>query len=132
MGQHYNDKLQIAVLADIHGNRLALEAVLEDIKKRGVEKIVDLGDSLYGPLDPVGTAQLLIENNIPSVKGNEDRLLLETHEDNPTLEFVLGNLRSEHLSWIESLPRTYEFHDFYLCHGSPEKDTKYLILKTKS
>lgn len=131
MVQHYKDENQIAVLSDIHGNRLALEAVLEDIKKQGVKRIVDLGDSLYGPLDPIGTAQLLIENNIPSVKGNEDRLLFETHEDNPTLEFVLGNLRSEHLSWIENLPRTYEFNEFYLCHGSPEKDTKYLIEEVK-
>jgi len=127
MLQQYKEENQIAVLSDIHGNRLALEAVLIDIKKRGVKKIVDVGDSLYGPLDPIGTVQLLIENNIPSVKGNEDRLLLETHEDNPILEFVLGNLKPEHLSWIESLQMTSIYQDFFLCHASPTKDDKYLI-----
>jgi hypothetical protein len=45
----------LAVLADIHGNRWALEAVLADIRGRGIRAMVNLGDSLYGPLDPAGT-----------------------------------------------------------------------------
>jgi predicted phosphodiesterase len=48
--------LTIAVIADIHGNRWALEAVLADIDRRYIGQIVNLGDSLLGPLDPVGTA----------------------------------------------------------------------------
>ncbi len=51
----------LAVIADIHGNRWALEAVLQDIDQRGIEQIVNLGDHLTGPLDPAGTADLLIE-----------------------------------------------------------------------
>ncbi len=117
----------IAILSDIHGNSLALKAVLQDIDNRGIKTILDLGDSLYGPLDPVGTVQLLIENKIPSIKGNEDRILLDVHEDNPTLEFVLGNLRSEHLSWIENLPMTNIYQEFFLCHASPSTDSVYLI-----
>ncbi len=40
----------IAVISDIHGNRWALEAVLEDINRRGIKRIANLGDCLYGPL----------------------------------------------------------------------------------
>ena len=35
-----------AVLSDIHGNRWALEAVIEDIENKGIKNIVNLGDSL--------------------------------------------------------------------------------------
>ena len=34
----------IAVISDIHGNLEALKSVLEDIKKRNIEKIICLGD----------------------------------------------------------------------------------------
>ena len=50
----------LVVIADIHGNRWALEAVLQDIDRRGIQQIVNLGDHLTGPLDPAGTADLLI------------------------------------------------------------------------
>ena len=49
----------LAVIADIHGNRWALEAVLQDIDRRGIQQIVNLGDHLTGPLDPAGTAEFL-------------------------------------------------------------------------
>lgn len=122
-------KHKIAVLSDIHGNSLALNAVLNDISQKGIEKVLNLGDSLYGPLDPLGTAQLLLENNITSVRGNEDRILLEVHEDNPILEFVQKNLTSEHLNWLENLSITDVYKDYFLCHASPDQDDNYLIEK---
>ncbi|MGE4297513.1 MAG: metallophosphoesterase [Desulfovibrionaceae bacterium] len=45
----------IALLADIHGNLPALDAVLADALAQGVTRCVNLGDALYGPLDPAGT-----------------------------------------------------------------------------
>ena len=56
--------MKIAFLSDIHGNSWALKAVLNDIKQRGITEIYDLGDSLYGPLDPKGTFHLLLDWNI--------------------------------------------------------------------
>ncbi|MHA1992261.1 MAG: metallophosphoesterase family protein [Candidatus Kariarchaeaceae archaeon] len=118
---------QIAVLADIHGNSLALEAVLNDIRERGIKTILDLGDSLYGPLDPSGTARLLIENKLSSIRGNQDNLILHPREKNPTLDFVLENLNSTQLNWLEKVPPTKIKNDFFLCHGSPTKSDEYLI-----
>ena len=46
--------MKIAIISDVHGNSHALKAVLEDIKHRKAEMIINLGDSLYGPLDPLG------------------------------------------------------------------------------
>jgi hypothetical protein len=55
--------LRIAITSDIHGNKLVLEAVLNDIRSRGIIKILNLSDSLYGPLDPSGTADLAKEGS---------------------------------------------------------------------
>ena len=121
----------IAVISDIHGNRWALEAVLDHIRRRGIQAMVNLGDSLYGPLDPAGTAQILMELDIPTVRGNEDRILHEEpgrHSDSPSLPFVRSRLLPEQMRWLQALPLTVVVHeDFFLCHGSPKKDTEYLL-----
>ena len=51
--------LKFAILSDIHGNRWALAAVLEDAKRRGITRFINLGDILYGPLKPLETYDLL-------------------------------------------------------------------------
>ena len=120
----------VAVLADIHGNRWALEAVLEDIRRRGISDMVNLGDCLYGPLDPAGTAGILLELGMPTVRGNEDRILLDDpgrHPDSPSLPFVQDRLRPDHIRWLRALPLTIVFQGiFLLCHGTPERDHAYL------
>lgn len=45
--------MRIALVSDIHGNLPALEAVIEDTRRRAVTRIVNLGDSLSGPLLPL-------------------------------------------------------------------------------
>lgn len=121
----------IAVLSDIHGNRWALEAVIDDIRRRGIRDLVNLGDCLYGPLDPAGTVRILIELDMPTVRGNEDRIILDEpaqHPDSPSLPFVQADLKPEHLHWLETLPcTTSAFEDFFLCHGTPEHDNEYLL-----
>jgi putative phosphoesterase len=123
--------MRIAVLSDIHGNRWALEAVLRSIKNRGIKKMVNLGDCLYGPLDPTGTARILMEMGIPTVCGNEDRLILNRKasiEFNPSLAYVKANIKREHLQWLKKLPRFMALDClFYLCHGTPERDDDYLL-----
>lgn len=44
----------VAVISDVHGNRWALEAVLHDVRERGIPRMVILGDCVFGPLDPPG------------------------------------------------------------------------------
>lgn len=44
--------MRLAVISDIHGNLAALEAVLADIKARGVDRTVNLGDCVTSPLWP--------------------------------------------------------------------------------
>jgi predicted phosphodiesterase len=62
--------MRLAALSDIHGNLPALEAVLADIGRRGVERIVNLGDIVSGPLWPRETAARLLPLALPTVRGN--------------------------------------------------------------
>lgn len=125
----------VAVISDIHGNRRALEAVLKDIERRGIDYMVNLGDSLYGPLDPKGTAEILTRLKIPTVRGNEDRIIIEPsprHDDSPSLRYVMESLNSKHLQWLESLRMTaVAYSDFFLCHGSPERDEENLLRQVR-
>lgn len=66
--------MRIAVLADIHGNVLALDAVLRDLEQRGgADLTVNLGDSVSGPLWPRETFARLEALALPTVRGNHDR-----------------------------------------------------------
>lgn len=121
---------RIALLSDIHGNRPALEAVLADLSRRGVGRILNLGDILYGPLDPVGTHGLLSACSLPvrHIRGNGDRLLYEIDGvASPTVGYCRAALPASALSWLESLPACLCEGDIYACHGSPRSDTEYLL-----
>lgn len=70
--------MRIAVISDIHGNDLALEAVLADIDAQGIDEIVNLGDHLSGPLNAARTAEILIDRGTAAIQGNHDRYLVMT------------------------------------------------------
>lgn len=44
----------IAILSDIHGNLVALDAVLAELSRRDIDRIVVAGDLLFGGDDPLG------------------------------------------------------------------------------
>ena len=69
--------MRVAALYDIHGNLPALDAVLEDIRQVGVDRIVVGGDVLPGPM-PRETMARLLELNIPTqfIYGNGDLAML--------------------------------------------------------
>lgn len=109
----------LAIIADIHGNRWALEAVLQDIDRRGIQQTVNLGDHLTGPLDPVGTANLLIGREMLSICGNDDRELFFPQEKlSPAQMYTREQLASAHLHWLQTLPETAGIaNEVFLCHG---------------
>jgi predicted phosphodiesterase len=125
--------MQLAVLADIHGNALALEAVLEHAHHSGLREFVDLGDVLYGPLEPKRTFGLLQSVRlVAGVSGNQDRYVAnatgQQRLESPTLDFVVRDLGPEPLAWLKSLPQTAKIDgELLLFHGSPASDTEYLL-----
>jgi diadenosine tetraphosphatase ApaH/serine/threonine PP2A family protein phosphatase len=76
-----------AVISDIHGNAVALRAVLADIAARGIDNIVCLGDIVgYGP-DPLECVDLVRSRCQWSLMGNHDYgVLYEPTNFNPGAE----------------------------------------------
>lgn len=68
---------------------------------------------------------------IHGVRGNEDRLVVEPDRagiKSPTVEYVRGQLGGQELAWLRSLPDTLALgDDLFLCHGTPDDDTEYLM-----
>ena len=124
---------RLAILADIHANVWALDAVLAHAKSCAVDQFVNLGDTLYGPLKPHATYERLLEENILiTIQGNQDRLIHEANERDlatiPTLSYVIRDLGEVPIHWLSELPKTAVLDDnIFLCHGTPGSDTIYLL-----
>lgn len=116
--------MRIAVLSDIHGNLAALVAVLEDMQRQPPEAIINLGDCLSAPFDPLGVADLLIDLKLPTVRGNHDRWILEAPErDWPIDALIRDKLGARRAEWLASLPATNVLEDtVFMCHGTPDSD----------
>ncbi|HEV8695774.1 MAG TPA: metallophosphoesterase family protein [Lysobacter sp.] len=122
--------MRIAALSDIHGNFAALDAVLADVGRRGCDVVVNLGDILSGPLQPAETADRLIALNLPTIRGNHERQLLETSPERmgASDRYAHEQLSEAHRNWLAGLPATLRLSDeVFLCHGTPTSDLQYFL-----
>ncbi|WP_374347659.1 metallophosphoesterase [Chitinimonas sp.] len=122
-------ELRIAVLSDIHGNLAALEAVIADIRRHGVDAVINLGDSLSGPLLPLQTAQCLMAQDWTHLAGNHERQILELNERSAASDqFAHAQLGEHELSWIASLRPALQWREqVFACHGTPHSDVLSLL-----
>jgi putative phosphoesterase len=118
---------RFAVISDVHANAWALEAVLEAIGQRNIKTILNLGDCVYGLLEPARSAELLMKYATVSISGNQDREVLDSSMVSATYEFVREQLTREHKTWLASLPMTTMYQEAFLCHGTPHSDETYLL-----
>jgi predicted phosphodiesterase len=117
--------VRLAVISDVHGNRLALDAVLDDIAREGADAVVCLGDHVSGPLDPAGSAERLMGLDGPVIRGIHDRWLVDRQVKalDPVDRFALMRLKASHRAWLEAMPATATIgEDVFLCHGTPTSD----------
>jgi predicted phosphodiesterase len=135
--------MKIALLADLHGNRVALEAVLLHARAQHVERVICLGDvTLFGP-QPAETLDYLIELEIPVVMGNADRWLLDPQlRQGPDLELELINaveswcaqqLTPAHMAIVAAWPPTITLDlpgglRLVACHASPRDDSEQVLV----
>ena len=120
-------------MSDVHGNCLALDAALKEIKKRPVDKIVCLGDAIQGGPQPVETAERLRKLGCPVVMGNADAWLLSesadtaeptTAEQREVRAWTLSKLSSNDMDYIRGFQPTVKIklgraQDLLCFHGSP-------------
>lgn len=125
--------MRIAVISDIHGNCVALDAVLTEIRTSEVDRIVCLGDAIQGGPQPKETVERLRSIGCPIVMGNSDDWLIKEESDfrEPTSQEVrdvrkwtISKLNSTDLAHLRSYQSTVKIpldSDItLLCfHGSP-------------
>lgn len=89
--------MKLVVFSDIHSNLQALEAILEDIKKEKIDKIICLGDVIGVGPNPKECLDLIIENNIDIVLGNHELYYVYgTKIDNE-----MGENEANHHNWVK-------------------------------
>ena len=122
--------MRFAAIADVHGNYLALEAVVADIRAQGIDDIVNLGDMASGPLDARRTMDALMALGAVHVLGNHDRYLIDRLPekmgswDRP----AHAQLDVGHLDWLRAVPPKRVFRDqVLLCHATPDSDEVYWL-----
>jgi predicted phosphodiesterase len=133
--------MRALVISDVHANRAALEAVLEDAEQIGFDVVWCLGDIVgYGPEPDWCVSQIrLLEVSVGlrAVVGNHDWAVLErmaVDDFNPeaarTVLWTRKNLSDESLAWLGNLPKApiVEEERFTLAHGSPRDSVWEYIL----
>lgn len=122
--------MRLAILSDIHGNLVALEAVLADLRKRSPDLMINLGDCATAPLWPRETIEVLDAMAMPTVRGNHDRWLTEGTDEkfSASERFTRDALAAEQIAALHALPPILYFdHDVTAVHGSLSNDTEPLM-----
>ncbi len=122
--------MRIAVLSDIHGNLPALQAVLSDMARRGVDQVINCGDILSGPLWPRETGDELMALGWPTIAGNHERQLLACarRPGGPSDQYAFDHTTLAQRDWLAALPATLEpTPGVFVCHGLPGDDREYLL-----
>jgi predicted phosphodiesterase len=117
------------VIADIHGNLPALEAVLARLDVISVDRLINLGDCASGPLWPAETVALLRSRAMSHVRGNHDRVL---GADSPERlgasdGYAWRALDPEGRAWLAGLPVEAMVEGALCFHASPGDDEAYLM-----
>lgn len=121
--------MRIAIVSDIHGNLAALEAVAADIVRQRADAVVNLGDSLSGPLLPLETARFLMARDWTQLAGNHERQILALHPGSGAADaYAHAQLTARELAWIATLKPALQWSDeVFLCHGTPASDITGLL-----
>lgn len=122
------------VLADVHANAAALDAVIEDAVERGAKRFLFLGDAIgYGP-DPAYCVRRLAElPRTDLVRGNHDHAIASNHFElgmnslaRQCAEWTRAQLGVAELDWLRSLPTEHVEDGWVAVHGAPRDPHRFL------
>ncbi len=133
--------MRIGVLADIHGNHTALEAVLKEARRLGVERLAVLGDLVGYYYHTMDVMRMLKEWDCVMIAGNHERILARGREDagfmaavgqryGSSLKRMIDESQEEDMLRLLALPEQLSIEidgrRLLLCHGAPWDADQYI------
>jgi putative phosphoesterase len=134
-----NPYVKIGVIADVHANLNALEAVFEDAKRRGITVFLNAGDIIGFGAFPNEVIEALYSKNVLSVIGNLDLEILDKNKKGKypkkfAIEFTRKALKKSHETYLRTLPLKLELEiahkKLLMVHGSPDSVDEHLYHDT--
>lgn len=93
-----DDSIKIALISDIHGNAIALEAVLRDIDRQQVDNIFVLGDIANRGSEPAKCVALV--RALPAIGGNGDQYVVRGYHENQISDPMPAPSRGLQPNWL--------------------------------
>ncbi len=134
--------MKIALIADIHSNLLALEAVLRAIREKGIPKILNAGDVVgYGPR-PNEVIDLVRRSGFLSIRGNHDHAVLVGEYEwfneyaAAAAIWTASKIETKNSEFLNRLKREeivrIEGKTIGIFHGSPEDPDEYVFDESRA
>jgi putative phosphoesterase len=125
---------KVAVISDVHGNAVALTAVLEEIERERPDLVVSCGDLTWGPL-PEETYELARGLDARFVRGNADRAVLENVSETEREQWMQAHHTDDIREFLAGFEEqvVVEIHGLgpvRFCHGSPRSDDECVTPET--
>lgn len=132
----WGGKMRIAAFGDVHGNLVALTAVLNDIATSGVDASVCLGDYAYKGPAPGDCVQVIRGLGVPCVHGNTELALLReagrlpdtrqlSEDEIPLAHWHVSRFSTADLDFLVGLPRVHRINDgqqtLLFTHAHPDE-----------
>jgi predicted phosphodiesterase len=129
--------MRVAILSDIHGNLVALDACLSDLQQQGgADVIVAAGDLCVDGPKPKKVLARLMEVGAQCIRGNTDRYIAERDEaslpaaERTQLQWTRDEIGEKLVAWLGALPFSLRFGDaenqLLICHANPANDDEHL------
>ncbi|MEK3885913.1 metallophosphoesterase family protein [Bacillus sp. FSL K6-3431] len=126
--------MKLAFISDIHGNAIALDAVLQDIREKKVDAIFVLGDISFRGPEPQRSLDLVRSLNCKVIKGNADEWVVRGLKEGEVPDQALGimtkerewtfsQLNEDSIEYLRNLPMELTFEvggvNFHIFHATP-------------
>ncbi|WP_282173042.1 metallophosphoesterase family protein [Cytobacillus firmus] len=127
--------MKLAFISDIHGNAVALDAVLQDIKEKNVDEVFVLGDICFRGPEPKRALDLVRSLECKVIKGNADEWVVRGVREGEVPSQVLGMMNKERdwtcsilgdvdIEYLRNLPSELKFEfegeRIHVFHATPE------------
>lgn len=128
--------MRVAIVSDVHGNRRAFEAVVNDLREVSPDLVLHGGDLAYGGAHSAEIIDALRSLGWSGVRGNTDEMLwdpqplVELANRQPKLKTLLERIQAaipitsewlgeERLEWLKGLPMRHTEGDITVVHAGP-------------